>query len=159
MIRPNKLECYITLGWKRLKWINATLLGLFISYEEKDVMRIQYLSLIHNALFSSSLMVGPNKLECYITLGWKGLKWTNTTLLGPFVSYEEKEVMRIQYLSLIHNALFSSSLMVGPNKPECYITLGWKGLKWTNTSLLGPFVSYEENEVMRIQYLSCIHNT
>jgi hypothetical protein len=104
-------------------------------------------------------MIRPNKLECYITLGRKGLTWTNASLLGSFVSYEEKEVMRIQYLSLIHNALFSSSLMVGPNKPECYITLGLKGLKWTNARLLGPLVSSEENEVMRIQYLSHIHNT
>jgi hypothetical protein len=144
MTRPNKLECYITLGWKRLKWINATLLGPFISYEEKEVMRIQYLSLIQNTSFSSSLMVGPNKLECYITLGWKGLKWTNASLLGPFISYEEKEVMRIQFLSLIHNTRFSSSLMIRHNKLECYITQGWKGLKWINTTLLGPFISYEE---------------
>ncbi len=106
MTRPNKLECYITQGWKGLKWINTTLFGPFVSYEEKEVMRIQYLSLIHNTSFSSSLMVGPNKLECYITLGWKGLKWINTTLLDPFVSYEEKEVMRMQYLSIIHNTFF-----------------------------------------------------
>jgi hypothetical protein len=32
---------------------------------------------IHIASFSLQLSNGPNKLECYITLGWKGLKWTN----------------------------------------------------------------------------------
>jgi len=36
--------------------------------------------------------------------------------------------------------------MNGPNNIECYITLGWKGLKGTHTGLLDPFVSCEENE-------------
>ncbi len=36
-------------------------------------------------------------------------------------------------------------------KLECYITLGWKGLQGTNTSLLGLFVSYEDNEVNTAQ--------
>ncbi len=35
-------------------------------------------TVIHNTLFSSQLMNGPNKLECYITPGWKGLPGTNT---------------------------------------------------------------------------------
>ncbi len=33
---------------------------------------------IHNALFSSQLSNGPNKLEFYITLGWKDMPGTNT---------------------------------------------------------------------------------
>jgi len=50
-------------------------------------------------------MNGPNKLDCYITLGWKG-PWTNTlaywahsyidkhsNLLGPFACYQENEVL------------------------------------------------------------------
>jgi len=28
--------------------------------------------------FSSQLTKTTDKLECYITLGWKGLSWTNT---------------------------------------------------------------------------------
>jgi hypothetical protein len=37
--------------------------------------------------------------------------------------------------------------MDGPNKIECFITLGSKGLRGTSTSLilLGLFISYEEN--------------
>jgi len=34
-----------------------------------------------------------------------------------------------------------------PNKLECYITLSRKGFPGTNTSLLGPFIGYKENEV------------
>ncbi len=41
---------------------------------------------IHNASFSSKLTHGPNKLECYITLGWKGFT-------GYIVSYDENEVL------------------------------------------------------------------
>jgi hypothetical protein len=37
----------------------------------------------------------PNKLECYITLSWKGLPRTNTSLLGPSVNNEESEVLSI----------------------------------------------------------------
>jgi len=33
---------------------------------------------IHKASFSSKLNNEPNKLECYITLGWKGLPITTT---------------------------------------------------------------------------------
>jgi hypothetical protein len=37
----------------------------------------------------------PNKLDnCYITLNWKGLaKDKVCSLLGPFVTYQEKEVL------------------------------------------------------------------
>jgi hypothetical protein len=39
-------------------------------------------------------MDGPNKLECYIKLGWKGLPVSNTSnLLAQIVSFEEKEVL------------------------------------------------------------------
>ncbi len=38
-------------------------------------------------------MIGPNTLECYIALGWKGLPETNASLLGSFVRYEENEVL------------------------------------------------------------------
>jgi len=33
---------------------------------------------IYNTLFYLKLMNGPIKLECYITLDWKGLTETNT---------------------------------------------------------------------------------
>jgi hypothetical protein len=33
---------------------------------------------IHNISFHSKLMNGSNKLDCYITLGWKGLPVTDT---------------------------------------------------------------------------------
>ncbi len=44
---------------------------------------------------------------------------------------------------------FSSRLTHGTSKLECHITLGWKDLLGTKkSSLLGPFVSYEENEAL-----------
>ncbi len=37
-------------------------------------------------------MNGPNKLECYITLGWKGFASDkHFSLLSPIVSYEDDE--------------------------------------------------------------------
>jgi hypothetical protein len=38
--------------------------------------------------------------------------------------------------------------MSGPNKLECYITLGKASAKDKHSSLLGPFVSFKENEVL-----------
>jgi hypothetical protein len=36
----------------------------------------------------------PNKIECYITLGWKGLSRNQySSLLGPFISYKEYKVL------------------------------------------------------------------
>jgi hypothetical protein len=32
----------------------------------------------HGISFTSKLLNGPNKLECYITQGWEGLSGTNT---------------------------------------------------------------------------------
>jgi hypothetical protein len=54
--------------------------------------------------------------------------------LGPFVYYAKNEVL--------------INMVNGPNKIECYPTLAWKGLLIKKTSLLGPFVHYEEKEVL-----------
>jgi hypothetical protein len=43
-----------------------------------------------NTSFNLYLTNGPNKLECYITLGWKDLP------VGPFINYKENEVLRIR---------------------------------------------------------------
>ncbi len=40
--------------------------------------------------------------------------------------------------------------MNGTHKLDCKIGLGWKDLPGTNTNLLDPFVSYEENKVLWI---------
>jgi hypothetical protein len=51
---------------------------------------------IHNTLFSFELKNEPNKLECFVTLSWKGLPLTkNSSLLAPFVSYKENEVLQL----------------------------------------------------------------
>jgi hypothetical protein len=47
----------------------------------------------------------------------------------------------------IHNTSFFC-IFNGPNKLECYITLIWKGFPGKNTSLLGPSIICEENEVL-----------
>ncbi len=91
-------------------------------------------SLIQNTLFSSHFMNGPNKLECYTTLGWKCLPGPNTVAYCTLLKVTQK-MMCCEYdsRSLIHNTLFSSQLMNGPNKLECYTTLGWKCLPGPNT--------------------------
>ncbi len=48
-------------------------------------------SCIHNTSFSWEVMNEPNKLECYILVGWKGLTGLNT------LAYLSHEVLRIWY--------------------------------------------------------------
>ncbi len=45
----------------------------------------------------------PNKLDFYITLGWKGTSDKHSNLLGQFLSYKEKEVLWIHTLALLKN--------------------------------------------------------
>ncbi len=45
-----------------------------------------------NTSFSFKLMNGPNKLECYSTLGWNDLPETKlSNLFGPFESVVNRE--------------------------------------------------------------------
>ncbi len=48
----------------------------YISRASQLVIRIH----IHNTTFSSKLIIGSSKLECFLILGWRGLLGTNTHL-------------------------------------------------------------------------------
>ncbi len=52
----------------------------------------------------------------------------------------------------VHNTLFSLLLINEPNKLECYVSLGRKGLSRNKhssfLSLLDPFISNKENEAL-----------
>jgi ABC-type lipoprotein release transport system permease subunit len=65
-------------------------------------------------------MNGPNKLECYITLGWKGLLGTNALAYWARLNVKN-------YLKGFHNMSFSSLFTNGPKKAEFYIAFSWKG--------------------------------
>jgi hypothetical protein len=62
-----------------------SLLCFKINYKRKKVYDIDF-SCIHNPSFSLQLPNGPNKLECYITLGMSG---TNT---AAYCAQENKEL-------------------------------------------------------------------
>jgi hypothetical protein len=87
----------------------------FISYKENKMLRIQPRDCIHTTSFSSGLTNGPKKLGCCITLCWKGLPVTNTGILGPFVSYEEKYSVENKAPGAIFRALyFLGNLKISP---------------------------------------------
>jgi hypothetical protein len=48
----------------------------------------------------------------------------------------------------IHNTLFSSQLTIGPNKLVLHFTGLERLARDKHSSLLDPFISYEENEVL-----------
>jgi hypothetical protein len=94
---------------------------------------------IHNPSFSLQLTKVPNKLLCYITQDWN-VRDKHSSLLGPFVSYEEDNVLWIKHKGGFYNTSFFSNLMKLSYTLQCYITIEWKGLlrpihklwrKWT----------------------------
>jgi hypothetical protein len=65
-------------------------------------------------------MNGPNKLQRYITLGWKGLLVTNALAYSAHLYAKN-------YFNRFHNMTFSSLFTNGPKKTKFYIALSWKG--------------------------------
>jgi hypothetical protein len=55
----------------------STLLQTLINFNHKKFYNIEHRGRIHNTSFSLKIINQPNKLECYIKLGWKGLPATN----------------------------------------------------------------------------------
>ncbi len=100
---------------------------------------------------------------------------TNTLTIGPICKSQRKwNVVNINPVIVFFMFQFICNLQIG-SISQAYIKLGWKGLLMTNTlaigpicklqrkwnvntwlisdkhtSLLGPFISYEENEVLWI---------
>ncbi len=70
------------------------------------------------------------------------------SLFGPIMSYEENEVLQIRDLESYSQHFIFFVTYKWAKKLECYITLGWKGVPGDkHFSLLGPVMSYKENEV------------
>jgi hypothetical protein len=105
-------------------------------------------------------MNGQNKLEGYITQGSKGLPRTNSLVYWAH-SYVTKKIECCDYdpRDLIHNPSFYLWLINGPNKQECYIILGLKGLQVTNSQVYWAH-SYDTNKIKSCDYDSMdnIHN-
>ncbi len=77
----------------------------------------------------------------------------NSSLMALLISYKENEVLWIWWVPVIiciHNTSLSSQVKNGPNNLESFSVASLSQLVVCNTSLLGLFVSCEENEVMWI---------
>ncbi len=75
---------------------------------------------IHNTSFSSQLMKGPNKPECYVTLDWKGSPWANTLAYWPHSWFAKKMKCCVYDSVLLSFCLVSFFLM-----PFCYVLFFW----------------------------------
>jgi hypothetical protein len=63
----------------------------------------------------------PDKLECYITQGWKGLPETNTLdCWDHLLAVKKKKCFEYDSWGRIRNTSLSSKVMNGPNKLECF---------------------------------------
>ncbi len=181
---------------------HSSFLGPFVSYEENEMFWIQSLEPHSQHFIFLLLMKLPNKLECFITVYWKNTqaywahcklwrKWSvlntvpgatfttlyflltyeiarkarmfhcnmpekHSSLLGPFVSYEENEVFRIQFLephSQHFIFLFHMKLL---DKLECFITVCWKNTQvyWANL-LVMKGCEYSPWSLIHNTFFSC----
>ncbi len=90
------------------------------------------------------LIDGIYKLVWCIALDFKAFSRKNTlAFLGLFVSFKENTMF------LINSGPYSRLLIffVACNKLGCYITLE-RFVRYKHSFLVGPIVSYEENEVL-----------
>ncbi len=94
-----KLECYILLSWKACQRQPLSLLGLFLSYEENEVLRIRTLGTYWKHFIFFMIYESVQKARLLHTVKLERLdKDKHSSLLGPFLSYEENEVLWIQTL-------------------------------------------------------------
>ncbi len=107
-------------------------LGMFV-YSSS---RWRFKNHIQNNSFSLLLTNGPTRLECYSTLGRKGLPERNSLAYGP-----------------IHNLLKNEVFWMDPLS-ECYSTLSCKGKPERNTPAYWPIYN-----LWRIRFLSMVPGT
>ncbi len=109
---------------------------------------------IYDTSFLYQLTNGPNKPEWFTTLCWKGLPGTNNLAYWAH-SKVMKKMKCCEYgtWSCIHNASFSSQLTNGPIKPVIHYTMLERLARDKQSSLLGPFESKEEIEVLWMRHL------
>ncbi len=148
----NKLECYITRCLKSLQGTNITAyLAKFISYEEYEVSWIWPRGCIHNTSFSSLLMKGPNKLDCYITL-------RITAYLDKFISCEEYKVLWIWPLELYSRHFIFFATYEGHNKLVCFLTLDLQGTfttaHWAHSYVMKNIKHCEYGPTIFIPYVT-----
>jgi hypothetical protein len=72
----------------------------------------------------------------------------HSTLLGQML--QKMNCSEYNPRGRIHNTWFYRNLWMNPDILECYITLGSEAWLYQLSSLLGPFVSYEENDVNKV---------
>ncbi len=158
----NKLKRCIKLGWNGLPETNTQTYWAHLKVK-RTIVCCEYspCGLIHSNLFSSKHTIGPNKLECYITLDWKGLPETNTNTYWAHLEVI-RTIVCCEYspCGLIRNTSFSSKRTNGPDMLECYITQGWKGLPETNTQTYWAHLKVMKTMVC-CEYSPCglVHNT
>jgi hypothetical protein len=116
---------------------------------------------IHCTYFPSYLMNRSTKLECFITLGWKGLsEKNNLTYCASSQVTDKMKCCEYAPRGCIHCTNFSLYLMTRPNKLDSSIRLSWKGLSETNT-LTYCASSWVTNKMKCCEYAPWgqIHNT
>jgi hypothetical protein len=118
ILRQNEVVKLGILNYSRLEMLvrekHSCVLDPFISYIKNEVLWIHSLVLYSQPFIFFETYKLTNKLECYITLVWKGLPGTKTLAIGPlFISYEENKCCEYAPWYHINNLLFSSKLTNG----------------------------------------------
>ncbi len=145
-------------GLKRLtRNKQSSLLGLFLSYEEKEVLWMQQIG--HNIcgliFFLTYRWVQKARVLNYLRLERFTMD-KQFSLLGLFLSYEEYEVLWMQQIG--HNICGLIFFLTYRWDPKSQTRCTWleRFTRDKHSSLLGLFLSYEEYEVLWMQQIG--HN-
>ncbi len=122
---------------KRLAMVqHSSLFSSFICYEASVVLWL--VNSPAGTVFTTfhllqNLQMGPSSWVLHYTRLERLAMVQHSSLLDPFICYEASVVLWIGLLGLCsqHFTFFRTYKWV--QGAECYITLDWKGLQWSNT--------------------------
>jgi hypothetical protein len=77
------------------------------------------------ASYNNVYKTGDNVIKLFLFVTYGKTKYTK--ILFVLANFKAILIFEIKVWDCIHNTSFPSKLMNGPDKLECYITLGWKG--------------------------------
>ncbi len=145
-------EFQYTLAETLVSEKHSSLLGPFVSYEENEVLWIRtQRPYFQNFSFFVTEERSRWASEFHHTRAERLVSEKHSSLLSPFVSYKENEVLWIQTQGLyLQNFIFFVTEERSWWASELHHTPAETLVREKHSSLLSPFVSYEENELLCI---------
>ncbi len=132
---------------------HKSLLGPFVSYEENKVLPIRPHGLYsQHFIFSVSYKCAHSAIMLHYTRLKRLVRDKHSSLLGPFITYEENKFLQIRTQGQFsEHFFFSVSYKWAQKTTVLHYTRLKRLVRDKHSSLLGPFITYEENKFLQIR--------